>query len=155
MTSLHFFQTFGKDLFKIAKNATIPEHLWQSMSNCTQRKYTVNSYSTWVTSPKFGIKFFLLVNVDKPYVCNGFPYLGLDDTRPSGMPMAHHVVIRLIEPYRNGGHNITFDNFFTSPKLAMDCLSKDITVIGTVRSNRRELPINIAQLSRSTELHST
>ena len=128
---------------------TIDEQLYPTKVRCKFIQYMANK------PDKFGIKFFLLANVEKPYVCNGFPYLGSDDTRPPDIQMAHHVVKQLIDPYRHGGYNITLDNFFTSKKLAIDCLSNNITIIGTVRNNRRELPANIAQLSHSTGLHTT
>lgn len=38
------------------------------------------------------------------------------------------------------GHNITTDNFFTSHQLGQKLLEKQITLVGTIRKNRPELP---------------
>lgn len=96
-----------------------------------------------------------MANVDKPYILNGFPYLGADDTRPTNIMLSHHVVTQLLTPYFGGGYNVTLDNFFTSMHVAKACLEKDITILGTIRSNRRELPSNVSQISNAMCLHST
>lgn len=128
---------------------TIDEQLYPTKVRCRFIQYMSNK------PDKFGIKFFLLANIGDPYIFNGFPYLGADDTKPADLQMAHHVVNKLIRPYLNGGYNITTDNFFTSKKLATECLSNNITVIGTIRSNRRELPTNLISTMNSAQLHST
>ena len=38
------------------------------------------------------------------------------------------------------GHNVTCDNFFTSYKLSQQLLKRKITMVGTVRKNKLELP---------------
>lgn len=38
------------------------------------------------------------------------------------------------------GHNITCDNFFTSHKLGQELLKRKLTMVGTVRKNKPELP---------------
>ncbi|OWA51408.1 hypothetical protein BV898_15891 [Hypsibius exemplaris] len=50
------------------------------------------------------------------------------------------VVLRLIEYLgEKSGRNLTTDNFFTSVELAEDVLSRNITLIGTIRKNRGEI----------------
>jgi len=88
---------------------------------------------------KFGIKFWLAVNIESKYIVNGFPYLGKDETR-SSQSLGEFVTLTLAEPYLDRGRNITTDNFFTSIPLAQKLLARKTTLVGTIRSNKRELP---------------
>ena len=62
---------------------------------------------------KFGIKFWILVEVDSKYVCNFLPYLGaLEKEQKNGFPLSEDVVMRLTSYLpRSGAYNITADNF--------------------------------------------
>lgn len=46
--------------------------------------------------------------------------------------------MKLAEPYLRRGRNITTDNFFTSIPLAKKLLTQKITLVGTIRANKRE-----------------
>lgn len=67
-----------------------------------------------------------------------------NDERSKGV--AYDLVMRLSAPYLNMGTNITMDNFFTSYPLAIDLVAKNTTIVGTVRSNKRELPKSFTSL---------
>ncbi|XP_050064943.1 piggyBac transposable element-derived protein 4-like [Aphis gossypii] len=55
---------------------------------------------------------------------------------------ASSVVNRLVQPFRNTGRNITTDNWFTSVPLAIDLFNNyKLTLVGTIRKNKRQLPI--------------
>ncbi|KAI3357968.1 hypothetical protein L3Q82_002995 [Scortum barcoo] len=49
-----------------------------------------------------------------------------------------HVVLDATEGLR--GRNVTCNNFFTSSELAARLLKRDMTMVGTVRKNKPELP---------------
>ncbi len=66
---------------------------------------------------KFGIKFWLSTDVQSKYLLNGYPYLGKDETRPSGETVGEHAAFRLMEPFFKTGRKLTTDIFFTSLKL--------------------------------------
>ena len=93
---------------------------------------------------KFGMKFWLAVDVNSKYLVNGFSYLGKDETRPAGVRLADDVVIRLMEPFLGKGRNVTTDNFFTSLNLAQQLSSKKTSLVGTMNRIRRELPPSIS-----------
>ncbi len=103
---------------------------------------------------KFGIKFWLSVDVDTKYLLNGFPYLGKDETANPQLRLSENVVMKLTEPHLNKGRNITTDNYFTSIKLAEMLKSKNTTLVGTMKKNRREIPISLKNM-RSTLYSST
>ena len=88
---------------------------------------------------KFDIKFWLAVDVQAKYILNGFPYMGKDENRCS-ISLGEFVTLKLAEPYLQQGRNITTDNFFTSIPLAKKLLAEKTTLVGTIRSNKRELP---------------
>ena len=50
------------------------------------------------------------------------------------------VVKRLWPPISSTGRNITIDNWFTSFGLVNELLKCRLTVVGTTRKNKRELP---------------
>ena len=52
------------------------------------------------------------------------------------------------------GRNITMDNLFTSVPLAQHLLEKDLTIVGTLRQNKPDIP-PLMKPSKSREVHST
>ena len=61
---------------------------------------------------EFGIKFCMAADVKTKCTLHSFPYLGKDDSRPAGVALDELVVLRLTEPCRKTGRNMTTDNFF-------------------------------------------
>ncbi|KAE9528810.1 hypothetical protein AGLY_012385 [Aphis glycines] len=60
---------------------------------------------------------------------------------------ASSVVKRLVQPFRNTGRNITTDNWFTSVPLAIDLFNNyKLTLVGTIRKNKRQLPIEFTSI---------
>nr|CAI5827950.1 unnamed protein product [Callosobruchus analis] len=76
------------------------------------------------------------------YTCNLEVYVGQQpegEFRQSNDPKS--VVLRLIEPITKTGRNITIDNWFTSYELINELLeSHNLTLVGTMRKNKRQLP---------------
>ena len=102
---------------------------------------------------KFGMKFWMLTEVDSKYVYNILPYVGaLESEQRDGRPLEEEVVMRLIQNIHNqGGYNVTTDNFFTSVNLATLLLEKKISMVGTVWSNSKGLTKLMAK--NDNELH--
>ena len=87
---------------------------------------------------KFGIKFWLLVEIESKYVVNLRPYLRAQEKESrQGVSLAQNVVLRLVSPVKSKGYNITIDNFFTSVALAEKLEAIATTVVGTVRENSK------------------
>ncbi|XP_072401096.1 uncharacterized protein [Diabrotica undecimpunctata] len=55
------------------------------------------------------------------------------------------VVQRLCEPIYDSGRNLTIDNWFTSIELVNKLYEKKITVVRTIRKNKRELPFEFTK----------
>jgi len=89
---------------------------------------------------KFGIKFWILAEVKSKYCLNIKPYLGKDEQRVDSL--GTHTVMKLMEPYLGRGYNVTTDNFFTSQDLALKLLDRRTSLVGTMRLNRKEIPVS-------------
>ena len=48
--------------------------------------------------------------------------------------------MHLAEPFKKSGRNNTCDNFFTNLDLGRKLLKDRLTLFGTIRKNRKELP---------------
>ena len=126
---------------------TVDEQLLPTKARCPFTQYMPNKPG------KFGIKFWMLADAEKPYIMNVRPYLGknFDDER-GGVQLGEHVVLKLMEPFIDKGYNVTTDNFFTSLRLAKQLGRKKTTLVGTMRGNRKEMPPSFTAKKR--QLHS-
>ncbi|XP_055388036.1 piggyBac transposable element-derived protein 4-like, partial [Condylostylus longicornis] len=104
------FMNNSQNCYKPGSSLTIDEQLFPTKARCRFTQYMPNKPS------KFGIKFWLVTDAENRYVLNGFPYLGKDNLRISSTPLHEYVVLKLVEPYLGCGR------------------------IGTLRSNKKELP---------------
>ena len=100
---------------------------------------------------KFGIKYCLLCDVKTSYVVRAIPYVGKEDWPQIGV--AEHVVMSLMEPYHDTGQNVTTDNYFTSLKTAKNLLQHNITMVGTLRKNKRDIPLELLADTKQQPLY--
>ena len=114
---------------------TIDEQLFPMKNRCPFIAFMPNK------PDKFGMKFWVMTEVESKYVYNLLPYLGaFEKEQRNGKPLAEDVVMRLIESIHNkAGYNVTTDNFFTSVHVASLLQQKKITIVGTVRNNNKGL----------------
>ena len=121
---------------------TVDEQLFACRSRCPFTQYLPNKPG------KFGVKFWLICCSQTNYILSSFPYVGKEDRPEIGL--ADHVVTRLVRPYFGMGLNVTMDNFFTSLRLARSLLEQKTTLVGTLRSNKREIPKEILMNKQDT-----
>ena len=90
---------------------------------------------------KLGIKFWMAADAQTEYMLHSFPDLGKDDSRPAGITLDEHVVLRLTEaPYRKTCRNVTTDNFFTSVDLDKTLRQEGISIVEIVNRIHKEIP---------------
>ena len=89
---------------------------------------------------KYGQKHWLAVEKKSKYLVNGFPYLGINKTRPTNQRVADHVVIQLL---LSKGGNVTAHNYFTFVKLATQLKQKQISLLGTVNKIKRNESLSL------------
>ena len=68
------------------------EQLFSKKARCRFTQYMANK------PDKFGIKFWLAVDVKSKYILNAIPYLGKDEARPAIQRLSESVVIKLVKP---------------------------------------------------------
>ena len=103
---------------------------------------------------KVSTQLVYVLDVASKYLVNGFPYLGKDESRRTGMRLADHVVMKLMEPYFGKGRNVTTNSFFASLSLAKDLQLQNTSIVGTVNRVRWELP-PLAAVVQNKELYSS
>ena len=128
------FQNNCKNNFQPFEYVTIDEQLLGFRGRCPFKQYIP-------TKPdKYGIKIWICADVKTYYIYNCMPYLGRQPGELRQENVGAKVVCDLLEPLYNSGRNVTVDNFFASIPLANELLSKKITLVGTLRKNKSEIP---------------
>ncbi|XP_055936617.1 piggyBac transposable element-derived protein 4-like [Argiope bruennichi] len=148
----NIFEMFVANCQKVqtlGEYVTIDEKLEPFRGRCSFRQYMPNKPA------KYGIKIFALVDARTFYTWNLEIYAGIQPAGPYNVENGpDKIVKRLLEPIFNSGRNLTVDNWYTSYDLAKDLLKKKITLVGTVRKNKRELPKEFIS-GRKREQYST
>lgn len=86
------------------------------------------------------MKLFWVCDSATGYPLKAIPYLGKDPTGVRGIGIAHKTVRELCQRYEKTYRNVTMDNFFTSYELAQEMLGNGLTIVGTVRKNKKFIP---------------
>lgn len=103
---------------------------------------------------RYGIKIWSLCDNGTHYLCNCQVYTGKDAHADGPEKQQGARVVKDLVSYLYGsGGNVTMDNFFTSYTLGQQLLVNNMTLLGTVRKNRREVPKDL--LSKHRDEHSS
>lgn len=129
-----------KSAYTPYQNVTIDEKLEAFRGRCSFRQYIPSKPN------KYGLKIYAMVDSKTFFACNLEVYVG---TQPKGphfldnSPLA--LVQRLVEPIRYSKRNVTCDNWFTSIPLVRTLFTDfTLTFLGTIRKNKRELPLELS-----------
>lgn len=123
--------------FSPSEYLTVDEQLLAFRGRCGFRQYIPSKPA------KYGVKVFALVDCKNAYTLNLEVYVGKQPEGPYKLSTsAEDLVIRLTEIVHGTNRNITGDNWFTSLNLATRLLTeKKLTYVGTIRKNKREIPV--------------
>lgn len=127
--------------YKNTEYVTIDEMLEAFRGSCRFRQYIPSKPA------KYGIKLFSLVDAITFYTKKLEIYVGQQPEGPYRNDTSTKALVkRMVEPISGTGRNVTMDNWFTSIPLAEE-LRKDhnLTVVGTVRKNKPEVPNEFKQ----------
>lgn len=122
--------------YSVGSYITVDEMLEGFRGRCKFRQYIANKPA------KYGIKMYAVVDSRMFYTHNIEIYAGKQPTGPyQAKNDAHSVVTRLLRYCSVTGRNVTTDNYFTSVPLANDLVDNHrLTLVGTLRKNKREVP---------------
>lgn len=115
-------------------NVTIDEQLVGFRGRCRFVQYMPSKPA------KYGLKIFWMCESKSGYAMDGLVYVGRQPGEPPHKNLGLEVVQTLVRSIQNSGLNLTVDNFFTSIPLANYLLDKNITVVGTLRQNKPDIP---------------
>lgn len=119
------------------ENVTVDEQLVTFRGRCPFMQYIPSKPG------KYGIKIWVMCDSTTHYVCNIQVYTGKEADQPRDVNQGQRVVLDLVKPIARSGRNVTCDNFFTSLSLARQLDSIQLTLLGTIRAHRRELPAEL------------
>lgn len=136
------FVTNCQKSFEPYDHVTIDEQLVCFRGKCPFRMYIKSKPG------RYGIKIWAAADVQTSYLCNLQVYTGKLPGNLSEKNQGYRVVSDLVQPYHGSGRGITTDNFFTSVALANYLLSKNLTLLGTVRKNKPDTPATLNYTSR-------
>ena len=88
---------------------------------------------------KYGLKLFIICDAKTSYCWDAIFYTGKSSEKRA-TNLGQSIVLELTRPLRGTGRNITCDNWFTSFALAEDLLLHNLTMVGTIKKNKKEIP---------------
>lgn len=140
-------ETF-KQYYVPRKELSVDESLIGTKNKTQLMQYLPNKHHH-----KWGIKLWMLCEAATAYVYAFYVYRGkrdnVDDTN-----LSHKVVIKILEMANllRKGYHVFIDNFFTGIALARELLTKRTYVTGTIRRNRKGLPVGLKKQLKPGEM---
>jgi hypothetical protein len=125
-----------KSLYLVGSAVCIDEKLLPFRGRCAFGQYMPKKPS------KFGIKIWMMCDCATKYMMNAKRYLGIENNEVVH-GLASDVICTLVQPISGqdrGWRNVTTDNFFTSVDLPNQLKNKKLTLVGTMKQNKREIP---------------
>ncbi|XP_039277065.1 piggyBac transposable element-derived protein 4-like [Nilaparvata lugens] len=132
-----FWELFLKNCrayYTPSEYVTVDETLLSFRGRCIFRMYMKNK------PDKYGLKIVSLCDAKTYYFLGGIPYLGKERREIENVSKPTSYVLNLVDSLKNSNRNVTTDNWFTSCELADKLTSKKLTLVGTMRKNKREIP---------------
>ncbi|XP_038072683.1 piggyBac transposable element-derived protein 4-like isoform X2 [Patiria miniata] len=129
------FEMFRSTLirhFSPSDSLTVGEQLLAFRGRCSFKQYMPKKPA------KYGLKFWTAVDSRTHYTYNMQPYVKEQGQRET--QLGARVVKDMVEPVYGTGRNVTTDNFFTSKALADYLWTKNMTLVGMIKDNRKEVP---------------
>lgn len=124
-----------KNTYACTESVTIDEMLHPFRGRCSWIQYIPSKPA------KYGLKFFAMCDANTFFTNNLEIYVGVQPDGPfASSNSPKHIVERLTTPIHGSWRTLTTDNWYTSIPLADSLLQKKITLLGTVRKNKKEIP---------------
>lgn len=137
----NIFSKFVQNSDKYYTNSeyvTVDEQLLGFRGRCPFKIYIANK------PDKYGIKIVMLCDAKTWYMKAAIPYVG-KETRTSTDPIPTQYVMNLSKSLYGTNRNVTVDNWFCSLDLAEKLFEKNLTLVGTLRKNKADIPPGFLQ----------
>lgn len=130
--------------YNVSPFVTVDEMLEAFRGRCGFRQYIKSKPA------RYGVKIFAMCCAKSFYTSNLEIYAGSQPDGPFKIDNSgQSVVNRLIQPISGTGRNVTVDNWFCSVPLCSDLLHNHrLTLVGTLRKNKKEIPPNFIDLKK-------
>ena len=136
-----------KNTYCLTEFLTIDETLVPFRGRCSFIQYIPKKPA------KYSVKIFALCDAKTYFTGNLEVYCSKQPTGPHEVPNSPaDIVERLISHLKGTCHNLTTDNWYTSCTLAMSLLQDKITLVGTLKKNKREISAEFLP-NKSRSLH--
>ena len=132
-------------LFNPGREVTVDEQLVPFKGRCKFKQYMPKK------TAKYGLKIWVTADVATSYAWRCDIYLGKSGDKPE-VGQGQRVALEMTEGLQ--GVTVTCDNFFTTYPLAQELLKRKISLVGTIRKNKPELPPNLVQVKGRAALSS-
>jgi len=134
-TILDIFVKNCQKCYNTSEFTTIDEMLHPFRGHCSFSQYMPNKPA------KYGVKIFALCDAKTFYCSNLEIYCGKQPPGPYDVRNTPtDIVKRLVSPIENSNKNVTTDNWYTNIPLLHYLLEKKITLLGTMKKNKHEIP---------------
>lgn len=137
---INIFNKNAQENYSIGANATIDEMLVAFRGRCKFKMYIPSKPN------KYGLKMQCLADSKTHYAFNTYLYCGKNTEgltlteEEKKYPIPTQACLRLCKPILNSNRNITTDNWYTSMELINVMKSRGLTVVGTLKKNKKEIP---------------
>jgi hypothetical protein len=94
---------------------------------------------------RFGIKLYQLCESGTGYIWNSMVHTGPDMILENSLDnlTSSRIVLTLAKKLLEKGYTIYMDNWYTSPALFRELVSKKTNAVGTVRTGRKNMPAEL------------
>lgn len=118
-------------------NLCVDETLVPFRGRCSFRQYIPSKPA------RYGLKLFTLCDAQTSYHLSSKLYTGKAENGAVAVNLSTTSVLDLVDKLavsQKKGRNMTTDNYYTSLKLAQELKARDMTLVGTIKGNRVEVP---------------
>ncbi len=118
--------------YVLSSNVAIDEAMCPFKGRVPFRVYMPNKPHKW------GMKIYEVCESHSGYIWSYELHCGV----PGISYSPSQVVLRLAHPLKDQGYTLFMDNYYTCPSLFDALTAMDIMAVGTVRGNRKEMPVD-------------
>jgi len=123
-----------KNNYTPSEYVTVDETLLSFRGRCPFKMYLP------AKPDKYGLKIISICDAKTFYFYAGIPYIDKEKRNKNDLLIPTQYVLNLVEPIMGTNSNVTTDHWSTSIELSEQLRVKKLTLEGTLKKNKREVP---------------